>query len=1566
MRTIIFGTFLLLFFFLALTPFSHAAVVTPDTTRLVALEVEEISGAARAAGFEPIEGQVPLPKSYLNDPTKLRILRLNGSQYETIPAQFQVSATHSDASIALVRYYFRPATTMAPNTTQTYYLYFGNATLTPEPVPNPLDAADLGNEIRVTTSSGGQPVEIILDETKFSVAKSVKVGNNFIWPVNTTTRGFFFTDSSNVQANSLNAPTAMQWVWDGPYTKVMRVDGAIKYASGTTFLTYTAYLQFHAGTSRVDVKSMTFMNRGARTLSVNGAHKRFKEGYFASDVDLAGTRTITGDFYSKSNYTTQNIQIIQDATPGEIDWSVAPSLNGPNDNTPGNAYDNIYYKVRENGNLVTNNGGVSTANYNSNTPLIPIPNTQGRGLFSISNGTNRFTSIFKNFWQQSPKSITMENGNQYKLHLWPKQNTTNDFTHTQGMNHYYTSASSTGTYSFYQGGMTCTNTSNASCNLFVPSDAQNYVLEVATAHMYRFGFNFDTTLPVSLDDYAESIQAPLIGMPPAWYWGSQGQSGVPASNYLNFYIDARNWNNEPTFSANLRAAAIQSDKWGTSMWDWADVCTTASTSLVDCIPLPERWARGGRSYSHTGLFSYVWNVYGDHQWGQGAQRDADAYGLSEGALISALRNQDVRGIREIEFDTWVVNNTWYWQNPTDEPLDHGYFYQDGDWRFSSQTYGGSSRRHSGANGKILFAMLTGDWASADALGFATKHLVGGYPGWIQTGQTGSTVYNDEVGHRGKELQGLVELYLWKRDPTYLQTGRSLLLTIKSFLDACETRFGAPLPIETTFGGESNCQPAYSGTYGSASPFIWGYMIRGMVEWDEAWYKEYGSYDSTIHPWLIQRLTELNDLYLGAHTTDPNVGNVPKSILLYRKTTPPTATEAYNACATTNQGFGTSSFPGSHVGLITPLVGGTESAYAIECYLTNGGDILNVAYQVVGLAWLYHHTGNTDIKTDLERAIDTVRYVGGNPSNLSATAPSWRNSDLGTADIKSAAPYTHEMHQGMAALLLATSSSPSVSNISPASITIGSASGTITLTGNNLPASPQVQIGTTTFPVATASSTSVTFSLTAPQTTTLGLGAHQVRVVAGSTQTNAVVLTINPASTVANIQNLSPPIGSNFVQGSTVPLSATISNALPTETLSVIVEVQTPAQQSLTPIATTPLTAGPSGVPFTHSYVLSSTALTGLYNWRISVTNAAGTTSSNIFSFNATAPSPTAPTLTAIAPSVINRSMIQGTTSTAFTLTGTNFIPGTSVSVGNIIIPASAVTIDSSTQLSFSLTSEQLWALGSGSIPVNVQHAGGPSNSVALTITAPSIGPPIVNLLAPSNNAIVTPNSLITFSAVIINESATEPLDVTLLIQGPGQTAPIVFDNRSFYGSPAGQVYSFSFLIPGNAVIGTYSWAIGAANPDNNLSTLTPMQTLVLQQGTAPVVCGDNICASPETCSTCSADCGTCANPITPSTPSTGGGGGGGGGSSSGGSGSGNPFVPPSPEGNGGNSITTTNTPPQQSPTGNPATDFLAQIGGTVVSAITNDTATDLGGSIIVGAAVLLLFSAAIAYFFGLI
>ncbi len=935
-----------------------------ETAKLIPLKVEDISGVARVD--EPVEGQVPFGKGFVTNINQLSVLRLNAGQYELVPAQFLASTTHADSSINLIRYHFRLPVSLPANAAHTYYLYYGSTGGASASVPSPLNLNNIGGEdVLSTTNSDGQIVSITIDPSKFSIAKRVNVGGVDIWPLDAS-RGFYVESETGSIFNSLSPPTSMNWVWTGPLTSVLNVQGSI---SGTP-LTYSAYIQFYAGTSRIDVKSIIFMHRGPRNLVVS-AQYYFKRLFFQSVVgDLTGTQTLQTD-YASIPYTNQVVQVIQDGTPGGIDDYTTSTAPEP---TTANSLDNLYHKVRVDGSLA------------------PVSGTQGNGLLSYYNSQQRYSSFFKDFWQNSAKLITFSRTgsiNNYVLDLWPKQNLYNDLTHTIGAKHGVSSSNNL-IYNNYGSGVPSSQSTN------------NYVFESGAGKTYTFGFNFDYNLPMPANDYAKAYQYPLLGLPPKDYWKA----------FLPMYVESRDWTQEASLSSSTRSAAMVVDRWGKAIWDTS---VLTNCGLPQCITMLQRLERGGMNVNTEGRFMYTWGIYGNQLWGT-VQNDQDSYGWTEGSVLAALRNQDVEGVTRAPVG-FFRDIAWYWATPGQAMFGTGgYRYQSGDQVFGSY---GASPRHSPSFGKWLWQIITGDWQAKDTLLITSARFTGdGIPGWQQEiQQTGFGGDHGKVGHYGKDLQGLAAAYDATGNPARLQTGMQLLQTALNYAADCKARYGVNLIVYDNNNDVSNCGLQYTGSttvsgttyqyqHSEMQLFMIGYLWRGGAEILSRYKSHFGSTDPlyiSVHSMFVNTMNEFFTGSVQPFISSQSGVSLPQDYAIVRITSGPLGTppiELLNAVCSNNPASGSAnSNPIANSGTL-------GTSYFFTCSGLGASNAINL---VSGLGYLYQETGDLAVKAAIEDIFNDV-FNSGTWSQVS-----YHNSQYVTI-VKEASTFMYEAPRGLAALV----------------------------------------------------------------------------------------------------------------------------------------------------------------------------------------------------------------------------------------------------------------------------------------------------------------------------------------------------------------------------------------------------------------------------------------------------------------------------------------------------------------------------------------------------------------------
>jgi hypothetical protein len=271
-----------------------------------------------------------------------------------------------------------------------------------------------------------------------------------------------------------------------------------------------------------------------------------------------------------------------------------------------------------------------------------------------------------------------------------------------------------------------------------------------------------------------------------------------------------------------------------------------------------------------------------------------------------------------------------------------------------------------------------------------------------------------------------------------------------------------------------------------------------------------------------------------------------------------------------------------------------------------------------------------------------------------------------------------------------------------------------------------------------------------------LGARSVTVTTPAGTTGPVTFTVNVPSPVGpTLTSIAPPAG---MQGTTVVGTLTGTNFLPGSTVAISGAGVT--VQDVTVLNATTITAG---------FVINEAAALGPRS--VTATTTAGTTGPVTFTVNP--PVPAAPMLTSIVPPA----GAQGTTVVGVVLTGTNFVPGSVVTIGPpggvtvqsgtrvnaapIGVKAVTVTILDNTTITCTFVIDIAAALGPRAVTVTTP--AGTTGPVTFTVTAPTPVAPTLTSIAPPSGA---QGKVIAVTLTGMNFVAAS----TLTISGSGVTA----------------------------------------------------------------------------------------------------------------------------------------------------------------------------------------------------
>lgn len=278
-------------------------------------------------------------------------------------------------------------------------------------------------------------------------------------------------------------------------------------------------------------------------------------------------------------------------------------------------------------------------------------------------------------------------------------------------------------------------------------------------------------------------------------------------------------------------------------------------------------------------------------------------------------------------------------------------------------------------------------------------------------------------------------------------------------------------------------------------------------------------------------------------------------------------------------------------------------------------------------------------------------------------------------------------------------SPAISAISPAQVATGGAAFTLTVTGTGFDPASVVQVDGA--PVPTTLAGAATLDAMVPTLTTAG--SHPVTVVnpaPGGGTSAPVDLT---ASTVSGptITGLSP---SSAAASTAFTLTVTGSGYVCSGQASVVgfgASTLTPTSCSTTSL-TVPVPSSPGG------------------SYSVTVTNPGTGLTSNAVAFDVVAPNPS-PSITSLSPSTV----AAGSGAFVLTVTGTGFVPATTVDVDG---QARTTQYVSATSVTADLGSADDASAGTHTITaVNPSPGGGTSGGLTLTVVQPNPAPAITSL-----------------------------------------------------------------------------------------------------------------------------------------------------------------------------------------------------------------------------------------------
>jgi hypothetical protein len=329
---------------------------------------------------------------------------------------------------------------------------------------------------------------------------------------------------------------------------------------------------------------------------------------------------------------------------------------------------------------------------------------------------------------------------------------------------------------------------------------------------------------------------------------------------------------------------------------------------------------------------------------------------------------------------------------------------------------------------------------------------------------------------------------------------------------------------------------------------------------------------------------------------------------------------------------------------------------------------------------------------------------GNKYDASAAAfganwtPDPNNTNTGTAN----AQHGWEKVNLPSFTVAAATVAPSISSISPTSMSQGTTNSTLTISGTNLTGATLAFSGTgITTGTATVTATSITVPVTIAATATTGARTVTVTTAGGSASSAftvsaaaipaPTVSSVTPASLVQGAVNQTVTIAGTNLTGATI----NFSNAGVTHGTATVTTTSISMPVSVTAGATTG--AG-----------------------TVTVTTATGSASS---AFTVSAAAIPAPTVSSVTPA----SLVQGAVNQTVTIAGTN-LAGATITFSNAGVTHGAATV-TATSISMPVSVTAGATTGAGTVTVTTATG---SASSAFTVTAAAIAAPTVSSVTPAS------------------------------------------------------------------------------------------------------------------------------------------------------------------------------------------------------------------------------------------
>ncbi len=397
----------------------------------------------------------------------------------------------------------------------------------------------------------------------------------------------------------------------------------------------------------------------------------------------------------------------------------------------------------------------------------------------------------------------------------------------------------------------------------------------------------------------------------------------------------------------------------------------------------------------------------------------------------------------------------------------------------------------------------------------------------------------------------------------------------------------------------------------------------------------------------------------------------------------------------------------NVTVTNPAGGGTSNAqtFTINNPAPTATSLSPTSATVGGVAFTLTVNGTSFVSTSVVKfngAAKTTTFV--NATQLTAAITAADIATAGTATVTVTNPAPGGGTSGNLSFTINAASAPTLTSLTPTSVTLGGAAFTLTLTGTGFVAGATVNFGTSPAITPTSvTSTQIVATIPAADIVTAGTVNVTVTNPTGGGTSNAQTFTINnPVPTETSLSPTSATAG-----GAAFTLTVNGTGFVPASVVKF-----NGAAKTTTFVSATQLSAAIT----TADIATAGTAT-------VIVTNPAPSGTSNAVSF---AINNAAPTISSLSPP----SAVAGSAAFTLTVNGAGFVSGATVNFNGAAKPTTFV---SNTQITAAILASDIASPGTANVTVtNPAPTPGPSGAQVFTISSPNSPAPTISSLGPTH------------------------------------------------------------------------------------------------------------------------------------------------------------------------------------------------------------------------------------------